>query len=88
MYLHLGRDTLVLKKNVLCVIDMDTGTLSRHTRAFLDTAQRENRVTVVAEDLPKSAVVCLEDGVQNVYICQVAASTLRKRWSENGLSNL
>jgi len=88
MYLHLGRDTLVLKKNVLCVIDMDTGTLSRHTRAFLDTAQRENRVTVVAEDLPKSAVVCLEDGEQTVYICQVAASTLRKRWEENGLSNL
>ena len=88
MYLHLGRDTLVLKKNVLCVIDMDTGTLSRHTRSFLDTAQRENRVTVVAEDLPKSAVVCLEDGVQMVYICQVAASTLRKRWEENGLSNL
>ena len=82
MFLHLGNDISVLKSSIVGVFDMDTSTGSRHTRAFLNNAEKDGRVVVVAEDLPKSAVLCRENGQDIIYICQLSTKTLEKRMSE------
>ena len=76
MYLHLGKDVSVPFDSIIAVIDMDTSTGSKHTRAFLNNAEKKGRVTVVAEELPKSAVICCEHDGDTVYICQLSAKTL------------
>ena len=79
MYLHLGRDISVPQNSIVTIFDMDTATHSRHTRAFLRTAERLGRIVVICDELPKSAVVCVEGGRQVVYISQISSQTLLKR---------
>lgn len=85
MYLHLGQDTIVNERDVVGVFDMDNSTVSRHTRDFLARAQREGRVVNVSMELPKSFVVCRENGRETVYISQISTATLLRRASSRGL---
>ena len=73
MYLHLGRDIAVPRRTIVGIFDFDTATYGKRTREFLTQAEKQGRVTVVSDELPKSAVVCAEDGQTTVYI------SLRKR---------
>jgi hypothetical protein len=47
---------------------MDNTTGSRLTRAFLKDAEKAGRVVNIAEDIPKSFVVCIDGGKVTV-IC-------------------
>ncbi len=78
MYLHLGQHTLIRTKDILGIFDLDTASLSRHTRAFLAKAQQDNRVITVSEELPKSFIVTTHQPPK-VYISQISAATLKKR---------
>lgn len=79
MYLHLGQNTVVRTEDIIGVFDMDNSTVSKHTRDFLGKAQRENQVVNVSMELPKSFILCEQNGKQTVYISQIAPSTLLRR---------
>lgn len=83
MYLHLGRDSLVLKRHIVGIFDMDTSTWSKHTKAFLTSCEKRGIVVNVSDDLPRSAVVCQENGETTVYISQLSSQTLLKRSRES-----
>lgn len=79
MYLHLGQDTVVRTKDILGVFDLDNTTVSKHSREYLTRAQRENRVINVSMELPKSFIVCRNNGKEQIYISQLSAATLLRR---------
>ncbi len=80
MYLHLGQETVVLKEDILGIYDMDTTTVSKHTREFLNLAEREKRVINVSPyELPKSFVVVRSGEDEIIYICPLSSQTLLKR---------
>lgn len=79
MYLHLGVDTVVKTESILAVCDLDNASSSHITREYLRTAETAGRVVNVAEDLPKSFVVCSENGKTRVYLSQLNTATLLKR---------
>ena len=58
---------------------MDTTTVSKFSREFLNTAQKQNRVKTVSYDLPKSFVVVKENDGLTIYISQLSPITLEKR---------
>ena len=67
MYLHLGQNTIVMTNRILGVFDLDNTTGSKSTKEFLAKAQREGRVVDVTWELPKSFIVCEEQGRETVY---------------------
>ena len=79
MYLHLGGSVVVLQEAVIAVFDLDNTSASPRTRHFLKTAEREGRVTNVAEDIPKSFVLCRERDGSRVYLSGLTSVTLLKR---------
>ena len=80
MYLHLGQDTVVRLDEIVGIFDMDTSTISKHSRQFLTDAEKGGRIFNVSMELPKSFVVCVdEDGTETVYISQISSTTLCKR---------
>lgn len=83
MYLHLGSDIVILKKNIVGIFDLDTSTISKHTKGYLSLAQKEGRVINVSYELPKSFVVSIENGCTLVYISQLSSQTLLKRFISN-----
>lgn len=80
MYLHLGKNVVVEKKDVICIGDLENASYSHITRAYLSAAEKAGEVVSVTDDLPKSFVVCAEEGGgQRLYLSQLASSTLLKR---------
>lgn len=83
MFLHLGRDIVISQRSIVAVLDMDTATSSRHSRAFLSQAEKRGQVFVVSDELPRSVVLCVGPNGQNaVYISQISSKTLIKRARE------
>lgn len=83
MYLHLGQDVVVRACDVIGIFDSDNATLSKHTRDYLHQKEQEHRVVSITDDIFKSFVVCRDErGNETVYLSQVAAATLRKRWAQ------
>ena len=64
---------------VVGIFDLENTSVSRHTRKYLAKVQKEGKVVNVSLELPKSFVVCVEEGKERVYISQIASSTLLKR---------
>ena len=81
MYLHLGQDIIVNERDIVGVFDLDNSTISRHTREFLSKAQKEGRVVNVSMELPKSFILCENNGQKTVYISQISTATLLRRTS-------
>ena len=80
MYLHLGQETVVKEKDVIGVFDLDTSTVSKHTRNFLAKAEKEKKVINVSFELPKSFILCSNKKKnKKVYISQISTATLNKR---------
>lgn len=73
MYIHIGENKVIRKKDILFIFDMDSSTVSVHTRNFLNKAQREGRVVSVSLDLPKSFIVTRD---KTVYLSTFNTSTL------------
>ncbi len=80
MYIHLGQDTVVKKNEIIGIFDLDTASVSRHTRKFLNKAEKKGQVINVSYELPKSFIVCCEKNKKSrVYISQISSVTLQKR---------
>lgn len=83
MYLHIGGDVILRTDSIVAVCDMDNTTGSYITREFLAKAEKAGEISAATNDLPKSFIVCAEDGGQRVYLSQLAPATLAKREQRN-----
>ena len=80
MYLHIGNGFVVRKDEILGVFDLDNTSQSHLTRKYLASAERSGSVTNAAGDeLPKSFIVCGENGGQRVFLSQLGSATLLRR---------
>ena len=79
MYLYLGQNTLVPKKSVVGIFDMDNATSSHVTRKSLNIWEKKGMIVNVADDIPKSFVICSDGGETRVYLSQLSSQTLLKR---------
>ena len=74
MYVHIGENKVLRKKDILFIFDMDSTTVSVHTRNYLNKAQRENRVITVGLDLPKSFIVTQDN---KIYLSPFNSTTIK-----------
>lgn len=85
MYLHLGQEVVVRKRDIIGVFDIENTTVSRNTRDFLNHAEKTGNVGYINYDLPKSFTVCAppkgdpDAGKTTVYVSPIAPRTLYKR---------
>ena len=65
MFIHIGENKVVRKKDILGIFDMDSTTVSVHSRKYLSNAQKEGRVKALGYDLPRSFILM---GDKTVYL--------------------
>lgn len=72
---------MVKTKDIIGIFDMDTSTVSKNTRNYLNLAEKKGEVVTVSFDLPKSFVVVApkKSKEKTVYISQISPTTLNKR---------
>ena len=79
MYLHLGDEVMAKNRQIIGGFDLDTSTVTKATRSFLENAQKQGIVVNISENLPKSFILYEENKQFKVFISPLAASTLRRR---------
>ena len=79
MYIHLGNEMVVNENDIIGIFDLETTTVSKHTRKFLEVAEKQKQVINVSYELPKSFIVTENNRQKKVYISQISTSTLQKR---------
>lgn len=88
MYLHLGSDTVIKTDEIIGIFDLDTSTVSKHTRDYLTKSEKNNEVVTVSYELPKSFILCQSGNKQKIYICQLSSKTVQKRLLSRKETNL
>ena len=84
-YLHIGMNVMVDPRRVIGIFDLDNTSTSKHTRRFLDGAEKEGVVQSACEDIPRSFVVCDHPyHRQIIYLSQLNSQTLLKRAQGKG----
>jgi hypothetical protein len=83
MYLYIGGDRVVDRRNIVGVFDIENSTVSGITREYLINMGKKGKVISVKEDMPKSFIVTAGDEGANVYISSLSPMTLKKRFEED-----
>ncbi len=88
MYLHLGNETVIKTDDIVGIFDLDTSTVSKHTRDYLTLSEKNRQVFTVSFELPKSFILCDDGKSKKIYICQLSSKTLQKRLLSRKDANL
>lgn len=73
MYINIGNEKTIRTKDIVAVFDFDSSTVSVNTKRFLTKKQKENKITTLGTDIPKSFILLRDD---KVYISQLNTSTI------------
>ena len=79
MYIHLGESISINDTTVIGVFDLENTTIVPDTRMYLNRLKKEGRAVEVSAEMPKSFVVCMENGNEVAYISSISVATLKKR---------
>ena len=81
MFIHIGHDTVVLDKEIIGIFDMDSTTVSKKTRDFLENAEINQKNVVYSNiyEFPRSFVVTKD----KVFITPTSSGTLNRKYMKN-----
>ncbi len=77
MYVEIFNDFLIESKDVLGIFDLDNTTTNKFTNDFLNRLQKENKITYLISDIPKSFIL-MSDG--SVFVVELSSQILKKRF--------
>lgn len=76
MYLNIG-GKLILKDEIVGIFDFDNTTTSKNTQKYLQNLEKNNNITFLTLDLPKSFIINKNEN--HVFVSELASKTLQKR---------
>ena len=81
MYLHIGNQINIRRRDIVGIFDADRTTTSRITRKYLSEAQKKELVSSANYEIPKSFVLYRDrrDGQYKIYFSQLSTSALLGR---------
>jgi len=80
MYLHIGGNHVIDRRDIIGVFDIEKSTISNITREYLRKQEKRGRVVTIVSDMPKSFVVVNKDDDIYVYLSSISPLTLKKRY--------
>ncbi len=84
MFLHVGNNKNIRKKEIIGIFDADTATVSVTTRRFLSGAERRGEIETASEEIPKSFILYKKNGGCGVCFSQISTGALFGRSEQNG----
>ena len=79
MYLHIGKGISVKSKDIIGIFDLDTSTISKITKKFLNKKSSEGNLEYTDDDLPRSFVFCSENKKYKVKLSRISSMGLKQR---------
>jgi hypothetical protein len=75
MFLHLGGDVMVLKKDIIAILDVKTKQ-SPATKEFLEIAKDEEFIKKISTDEKEKSFIITN---KEIYFSPISCNTLKKR---------
>ena len=85
MFLHIGNGKSVPLKNIIGIFDLDSATVSKTGKDFINKNEREGLIEYEDEDLPRSFILCKENDKYKVRLSRISSQGLKIRAEENEL---
>ena len=79
MYLHIGNGKSVKRKDIIGIFDLDTATVSKITKDFINKSQKSGEVTYFDSDLPRAFILLDEGGRGRVRLSRISTAGLKIR---------
>ncbi len=79
MYLHIGNNYSVNVHDIVGIFDIENTTVGKCTKKLLERAEKNHLCIYTTYEMPKSFIVVMKNGSEQLYISQLSAMTLRKR---------
>ena len=83
MYLHIGNGKSVKKRDIIGIFDLDTSTVSKTGKDFINKKARAGLLEYGDDDLPRSFVLVDEGDVSRVLLSRISVQGLKLRASED-----
>ena len=83
MYLHIGNGVSVKDKDIIGIFDLDTSTVSKITKKFLNEKSKEGNLEYTDSDLPRSFIFCNENKKYKVKLSRISSVGLKARAEED-----
>lgn len=85
MFLHLGNDIYIAKKDIIAICNLDTATVSKYTKMYLSKCEKLGMVETICTDIPKTFVIAKKKNKDRIYLTNISSTTLLKRSESNML---
>ena len=72
MYLHIGNGKSVKKKHIIGIFDLDTSTVTKTGKDFINKSERLGNVEYDDDDLPRSFVLVEENKKYKVKLSRIS----------------
>lgn len=82
MYLHIGNKKSVKKEKIIGIFDLDTATVSKTGKGFINGMEKRGKVEYDDTDLPRSFILTDEDGEIKVRLSRISTQGLKIRLNE------
>ena len=79
MYLHIGNGVSIKDEDIIGIFDLDSATVSRVTKKFINKMQREGSVEYTDFDLPRAFIVCSNKSGERVKLSRISSVGLLQR---------
>ena len=80
MFIHLGGNVVVAKKNIIAIMDLEACSHSVYTKNFLKMSEEDGFVIKISEeDEPKAFVLAERKKKTIIYLTPISSMTLFKR---------
>jgi hypothetical protein len=83
MFLHIGNGKSVRKKDIIGIFDLDSATLSKSGKKFINKMQEMGKVEYDDFDLPRSIVLVGERNDNKIFLSRISSQGLKLRCKEN-----
>ncbi len=82
MYLHIGNKQSVKKKDIIGIFDLDTSTVTKTGKDFINGLERAGAVEYADDDLPRSFVLVSEGKKCKAKLSRISSKGLLARLSD------
>ena len=79
MYLHIGNGVSVKENDIIGIFDLDTSTVSKITKKFINSKSRDGDLEYTDSDLPRSFVLCKEGKKTKIKLSRISSIGLKLR---------
>ena len=79
MYLHICKNIIIKKENIIGIFDIETIKDTKEYNNIYNNLIENNNIIDISDNIRKSLILTKENGIYKGYISNISVTTLEKR---------